>query len=363
MSSKPPPVVFPTQSTIACDGCGEVFDVKWFCKHCSKSLCETCKARHDAGHKIVSRTGSVIRSFDSSKIIQPCPEHPEKELTAYCNDCRVTCCIKCIEKKHRRHDVVAIETKYMECEDDLNSVATDLKQNKVKPLQLRLKELKESLAFQEKTVDKAEKEVNRFRQGLKAEIDKSCDKLVFDMKQKQQELSDEIKFAISKIELNLKEIESFVATCGQRIREGGLDLIQNTLTSPPLPADDQPDISHDKPVFIPREDLMNSITQNVGEIKWEVSTKSPNSIHTEMVTKSGEFDAEKPIKEVKILKEFTNELSGETVVPPGKNTAWIASSCHNFMKLIDDTGGDIRSVSVARRTGVTTNNDPRRKST
>ena len=301
--------------------------------------------------QIVEKTGSVIRSFDSSKIIQPCPEHPEKELTAYCNDCETPCCIKCIEKKHRRHDVVAIETKYMECEDDFNSVITDLKQNKVKQLQLRLKELKESLVFQEKNVYKAEKEVNRFRQGLKAEIDNSCDKLVFDMKQKQQESSDEIKFTISKIELNLKETESFVATCGQRIREGVLDLIQNSPTPPPSPA--QPDISHGNPVFIPRVNLMNSITQNVGEIKWESSTKYSDSIVKTMATTSGKFDPGKPIKDVEMLNVLDVKMDGiETVIPVGKDTAWIASSYSTLMKLFDNKGREIRSVSVARRTGI-----------
>ena len=91
MSSVQPPTVPPAQSTVTCDGCDAEFDVTWFCKVCPASLCDTCKQRHESDrflkrHTIVKRTGNVIRSLDVSKIIQPCSEHPEREITVYCKD-------------------------------------------------------------------------------------------------------------------------------------------------------------------------------------------------------------------------------------------------------------------------------------
>ena len=113
-------------------------------------------AKHDCFleiHNIVSRTGSVNRAHDSSKVNDLCAEHPDKEISGYCNDCGVSC-MTCITEKHRRHDGIAIEMKYMECEDRLNDVVMDIKKNEIVRLQSGIVGLQEKLISSEKKLSK-----------------------------------------------------------------------------------------------------------------------------------------------------------------------------------------------------------------
>ena len=103
MSSIEPQITFPTQSTVKCKGCDSEFDIKWFCRNCSASLCDDCREEHRnnkflSKHSVVPRTDNLIRALDSSKISEPCSEHPEYAITGYCRDCDVPCCILCFNK-------------------------------------------------------------------------------------------------------------------------------------------------------------------------------------------------------------------------------------------------------------------------
>ncbi|KAK3092713.1 hypothetical protein FSP39_006391 [Pinctada imbricata] len=92
---------FPTQLVLTCGFCSGTNDVKWFCKSCAASMCNTCKTSHPTipafkNHVIVLRTNDVIRLYRSSKIAAQCPIHPEKEISTYCKDCEEPCCVKCL---------------------------------------------------------------------------------------------------------------------------------------------------------------------------------------------------------------------------------------------------------------------------
>ena len=186
-----------TQATIKCEGCDTEFDINWFCKNCAASLCDACKVRHETDrflsrHKIVPRTGQVIREHDSSKVTEPCPDHPTKEISGYCKDCDAPCCISCIAEKHRRHDVTTIEMKYMECEDKLNEMAMDIKKHTLTQLQSSVEEFQEMLNSNEKKFEDVKKEINKFRQELKSTVDTACNSLVDEVDKKQKEQKNDI---------------------------------------------------------------------------------------------------------------------------------------------------------------------------
>ena len=86
-----------------------------------------------------------MRTQDVSKITETCQQHPQREITGYCNDCDVPCCMVCIEEKHPRHIIVAIDRKYMECEDRLNEMAKDLEKKTLKDLEENFENLQKEL--------------------------------------------------------------------------------------------------------------------------------------------------------------------------------------------------------------------------
>ena len=238
MSSVQPPTVPPAQSTVTCDGCDTEFDVTWFCKSCPASLCDTCKQRHESDrflrrHTIVKRTGNVIRSLDVSKIIQPCSEHPEREITMYCKDCLVACCITCFEEKHDRHSFIAIEKKYMECEDELNEMLNSIEKSTLTKLRANIDDFQRKLGLQETEFEEVKQGVDTFRKELKATVDRSCDKLLDEIEKKEIEFGSEIESVIKDIEKRIKANENFISACSARIREGGMGLIGYNPGTPP----------------------------------------------------------------------------------------------------------------------------------
>ena len=269
MSSKAPSVIFPTQSTVTCKGCDSEFDVKWVCKNCSASLCENCRQEHSnnkflSNHTIVPRTGDVIRKLDSSKIVETCPKHPECEITGFCNDCIEPCCISCIDEKHQRHAISAMVKKYIECEDKVNDLAIKLEKQTLNDLRSNIEELRQALKSHEKSYAEVEKEVNKFRQELKTAVDKSCDRVLDDLGEQETKQSTDMKKTIADLENKVKDTEGFVSLCGDKIRKGGIELVEFSTLTPPSHVHSTPIPSQRIPVFMKGEDLINIIMQNVG---------------------------------------------------------------------------------------------------
>ena len=362
MNSKEPH----SQTTIKCEGCDTEFDINWFCKNCAASLCDACKVRHKTDrflsrHKIVPRTGQVIREHDSSKVSEPCPDHPTKDISGYCKDCDAPCCISCIAEKHRRHDVTTIEMKYMECEDKLNEMAIDIKKHTLTKLQLSVEEFQEMLNFSEKKFEDVKKEINKFRQELKNTVDTACNTLVDEVDKKQNEQKNDIYDVNKELENQIKENQLFISLCGDKIRKGGLDVIQFCNSPPPSKVQSVSNISHSIPDFAPGRDLIKIIKQNVGELRWndhkDDAANAPTqkntlskSVKHEMST--GKENVTMPIIDVKIVNTFDIELVGTSVVPTGKGTAWIASLAGATMHMYDKKGKTLKSVTVSKGTNI-----------
>ena len=386
MSSKQPSAIPPAQTTIKCAGCDAEFDVNWFCKHCSASLCNACKTRHKTDrflgrHKIVSRTGSVIRAHDSSKVNELCAEHPDKEITVYCNDCGDPSCSSCLTEKHRRHDVIAIEMKYVECEDKLNDAVIDIKKNVIGHLQSSITDLRRTLKLSESMFEEVQSEVNKFRQELKDNVDKSCDKLIFELEEKEIEQKTDISQIIKDVETKISANEHFMSLSADKISKGGIALIEFCKLPVPSTTQTVPNISKRTPKFVRGENLVQTIVQNLGEIRWDgngtirgidiaTSTRiSPTpykgkdikvvSSNTEDVrdgdknqTDKGNPTIMKPITDIKVINAFEAEILGTSVIPSGKGTAWISSEGIDTMYMYDDRGRKVKSVTARKGSGI-----------
>ena len=328
------------------------FDINWFCKNCAASLCDACKVRHETDrflsrHKIVPRTGQVIREHDSSKVTEPCPDHPTKEISGYCKDCDAPCCVSCIAEKHRRHDVTTIEMKYMECEDKLNEMATDIKKHTLTQLQSSVEEFREMLDSSEKKFEDVKKEINKFREELKSTVDNACNTLVNELDQKQKEQKNDMCDVIKELENQIRDNEIFISLCGDKIRKGGLDVIQFSNSPPPSKVKSVSSASHGIPDFAPGKDLIKLITQRVGELRWSDHKDDAANAPTLKNTLSkpvkhemsiGKANFTMPVIDVKIVNTFDIEMSSTSVIPTGKGTVWVALVGDDTMHMYDDKG-------------------------
>ena len=186
-----------------------------YCTTCLKSLCEGCAKRHKrergtCNHEISPRTGNLIRTSELSAIVNPCPVHSACNASRFCNECDNPCCIKCVDEKHQNHSIISIESKYLECEDKLNDLATNVERNILPALVSNMEQLKEALKVRENGFQDVESEVNRFREELKAAVDERCDKLICDLIEKEIEQISNICDIISDFEMKIRESECFI---------------------------------------------------------------------------------------------------------------------------------------------------------
>ncbi|XP_060067096.1 RING finger protein 207-like [Ylistrum balloti] len=109
--------------TAVCEGCkrdGEKSKATHWCRHCTETLCTSCRIAHrrnkkTTAHKIidindVSKVGSPTLS---PSVRETCPQHPGKTLEVYCIDHHALCCILCLAVSHR-------ECKHMRSVEDVS---------------------------------------------------------------------------------------------------------------------------------------------------------------------------------------------------------------------------------------------------
>ena len=351
ISSEELPLIYPSQAAIQCEDCKTETGVDKFCKSCQKSLCDGCAKRHrivQHTHDIVSRTGQVIRESELSIIVKPCPSHPEYNMSKFCSKCDRPCCIKCIEKDHY-HSILAIESKYMECEDKLNDLAKEMKNVILPTLVSNIEQLKKSQQYQKKRCQDVAREVNRIRGEMKVAVDERCDALLDELSKTEAEQLSSISGAISDLEKQIKESEIFISMCSEKVREGGLDLIEFSKVTQPTTYAILSDLSYTIPALVPSRNMLDSINKLVGNLKWE-----DREINIIKPTKSSLPDRSylNPVIDIKPLGSFHTDAKVTSVVPTGKDKAWVASWDRDTMTMYDITGKWIRSEFMGRLVGI-----------
>ena len=323
-----------------------------FCRTCPKSLCENCAKRHRRerdDHNIVPRTGEVIRESELSIILRPCPIHQEYNAEEFCNECGVPICIKCAEEKHTKHTTFAIGKKYIECENKLNDLVRSIETDVLPTLASDVEKLTKTLDAQEQILQNVEKEVNAFRERLKTKVDERCDEIIDELRQKYTKQTSDMNDMITDLERQIKDSELFISICNEKVREGGLDLIEYSKFTPPTFYTLPSNISYTIPTFDQSQNLLDHITQLVGNLKWEDYKITLTNPLKPQIPKSKDL---KSMIAIKLLGSFRTEVFASSVVPTGKGTVWVANLHSDTMKMYDNTGKSIRSVTVTKAAGI-----------
>ena len=342
-------VLYPTQKVIDCDICGGTDSVRWFCKSCAGSLCDTCKETHSTAalfrtHLVISRTQSVMRTHGPAKIAKECPRHKGKELSAYCKACGDACCIQCLADDHQNHKFCPIDEAYLTAEKRLNSYINELDNFVKSELEQLTTNTETEIETHENKISKLKTKVNAFRQELKDAVDKSCDDLIDSL----EKPNTERKAFLLEIEKQKQNVVHLTNECTEKIWEGNLDIITY---NPPDPSSlipirqKSPDLV---PEFVPGRGLIEIIKDGVGnieytEVKREDQTKEPS--HTTQACETGKFQVTK-------VGSFQSEIGATAMATAGKNRAWVAYFMSDTMYLYDTEDKVPRSVTVRKEVGI-----------
>ncbi|KAK3082727.1 hypothetical protein FSP39_003586 [Pinctada imbricata] len=330
----------PPQTFVECGICKGNANISWFCKNCPTSLCDACATTHRTTkqyktHTIVERTYTVLRLFGPAKIAEQCEVHPEKDISSYCNECDVPCCISCLVQNHQRHEMSTIEDKYLDAEKRLNVYYKQLDTD-VRPTVDKMEDqAKEDVKEDNITVEKVINDINKFRKDFIQNFNRSCDDLITGVNQ----ISKKTIEAFGEIEKSKKTIESLKKEIEEKIERGKLDIIKYQppkLDSliPTIERHKQADIS-----FEPSMKMLEVMKESVGEIKSrkierEEMDRSLRSVH------------------VQKLHSFDSKIGVTSLTTAGNNMAWVMYFRSPTMYLYNDKGTVVRSVTVGGGEGI-----------
>ncbi|KAK3083506.1 hypothetical protein FSP39_024389 [Pinctada imbricata] len=355
---------FPVQTMVECGICGGTFNIDWFCKTCGGSLCDTCYQAHRRAslfrnHIVVLRTEDVIRFHGPTKISEFCRIHPTKEISTYCNDCKIPCCVLCMTEKHQRHSFSPIEDKYLAAERSLHQYAKEVRTD-VKPCLDAMKEsLKQRLEKLDKQIENEKDEINAFRHTLKQKVDESSDLLLKELDQAKQDfrtIEKDLDSSQQKLYQLMKDIENMIG-------EGKLNIIKY---SPPnrtslIPKFPLPVLK--LPRFEPVSDLIGLIQNKIGIIEYHEQI----SDNDELIASSNpsldiNISEQKSLNRVKGIgksdievtkvKSFKCEITVTSLAAASNNSACVMYCDSNTMYLYDSNGDMVRPVEIKNSQGI-----------
>ncbi|KAK3093320.1 hypothetical protein FSP39_014047 [Pinctada imbricata] len=338
---------FPTQLALTCGFCSGTVDVKWFCKSCAASMCNTCKTSHPGipafkNHIIVPRTNDVIRLYGPSKIAKQCSIHPEKEISTYCKDCEEPCCVTCLVKKHQQHKMLSIEDAYLSAEKRLNDNVMKLEKEVMPTLDKMADKSKKDQSEKTDKITAIKEEVNNFRKEMKQVVDESCDNLLEKLDQNDIEFDN----VITKIDAQKRTCLELIKEIEGIIQKGDLSMIK---FSPPSPRTLIPEIHTPKltiPVFTPGRDILTIIRDRVGAIEWTDRRPDPNLLPYP-ITK---FDPS--LININKVTSFNSKIVATSITTAGNDTAWVMDDASATMYLYDSGGKVVRSITVQGSNGI-----------
>ncbi|KAK3087615.1 hypothetical protein FSP39_008454 [Pinctada imbricata] len=334
--------LIPPQTFLECGECGRNINVSWFCKNCPISLCDTCSRSHKTkwqykSHAVVPRTYTVLRLYGPAKIAEQCRIHPEKEISTYCNDCDVPCCVSCLAKDHKRHDFSTIEDKYLDAEKGLNEYYRQLDTDVRPTLEKMEEQARADVKEDNSNVEKVINDINDFRKDVVQIFTRACDDLIIQVKLSQSKGKERLD-EIGKCKKNLvtlkREIEG-------KIEKGDLNIVKYV---PPkveylIPA---LKISENTvPLFEPDRkvlDMLDVIKESVGKINLKQIKNEEN----------------KSIKSVNVQrqKSFKSKMDVTSMTTAGNNMIWIMHFGSHKMCLYNDEGKVVRSLTVEGSMGI-----------
>ncbi|KAK3088158.1 hypothetical protein FSP39_015484 [Pinctada imbricata] len=332
-----PRASIPPQTCVECGECGRSINVSWFCKNCPISLCDTCARSHKTkrqykSHAIVPRTYIVLRLYGPAKIAEQCQIHPEKEISTYCNDCDVPCCVSCLAKDHNRHDFSTIEDKYLDAEKGLNEYYRLLDTDVTPTLEKMEEQAKADVKEDDSHVEKVVNDINDYRKDVVQNFNRACDDLIIQVKMSQskgKERLDEIEECKKNLVILKHEIEG-------KIEKGDLDIVKYV---PPKVESLIPEFEITQKTvswFEPDRKVLDMINTSVGKIN----------------SKEIKKEETKGIKAVNVQNSFISKIGVSSLTTAGNNMAWVMYHRSPTMYLYNDEGKVVRSVTVKGAGGI-----------
>ncbi|XP_078310238.1 uncharacterized protein LOC111132730 isoform X2 [Crassostrea virginica] len=87
---------------------------QFYCNDCHRPLCEKCKDEHLKNPDTKSHETVPYRYRKQQLPVEKCKQHPTRNVDIFCQECKISICLKCFKKEHKSHDFDDLEDLYAE---------------------------------------------------------------------------------------------------------------------------------------------------------------------------------------------------------------------------------------------------------
>ena len=219
--------------TDKCDMCEQIKVISSRCLDCASNMCESCVEHHrkmkiSSQHDLIE--WSKYQSMNKGPTEPPppppskmfCKSHKNEKLQFYCRVCLQPLCTNCKLTKHEGHKTRDL---WEEIQEQRSTMPMKLSQIRGSFLPLLKQQLKDVDDYEKEVAFSIKGTMNNIEQRsqlLKAEVDRTSNKMVSTLKQKEKKETNRVNDRKKTLNTYLREATTALTT-GERIVESGDD--------------------------------------------------------------------------------------------------------------------------------------------
>ncbi|XP_076104554.1 uncharacterized protein LOC143073115 [Mytilus galloprovincialis] len=200
-----------SQVPVKCNLC-ENETIKWKCEDCGLLLCTNCsdskhsKIKNAQNHKVIDIKQVGVHSDELDFTNIKCKDHSGQSCCLFCTSCDSLVCQICIDKIHKKHDLIEISEGFNTKIESLKKGQSKIQTNRDK-LATKKELLEQCKSRENDKYTKVIQTIQKHGKALKKAVDKYIEELKNEVSENQKAITHSIDTDLNVILRSMKEIE------------------------------------------------------------------------------------------------------------------------------------------------------------
>ncbi|XP_062584840.1 uncharacterized protein LOC134246483 [Saccostrea cucullata] len=330
------------QEVITCDLCPK--PTQQFCNNCQVSLCVDCVSKHV--DKFKSQTHDIVH-FTNRKI-QPvfpeCEVHPNQRCEAYCQQCHVQVCLKCILSSHSGHKIVEMQEIFNERKREIEKENQEIESIIIPKYKKKMDNIAGKISTSRAKFDKLEKEAEKHRKLWHQEVDNIFNKVSSLIKSMRENNNTPLQSHQSKLKNLIPDMMQIVEQNKEILKTNKVSDVNNYKSK----LTEYRDIPADADVKIPS---LNTKTVQGRELSIELeefkATLTQSAYISSPTDEVSHLSMRELLDKARVIATIPTEVKPlRSVACVGIDEAWVCGS-DKVMRLVDIHGSLQESVTTS----------------
>ncbi|VDI06353.1 Hypothetical predicted protein [Mytilus galloprovincialis] len=206
------------QTPTLCQFCEDSPDIKWKCINCELFFCQLCnskihrKIKGSSEHEVINTKdfgiedlATSMRKVDLQNMV--CTKHSKQKCFAYCNECRVPACSKCLMEPHKGRDYIPLDEMYKNIVSEMRELITKFEEN-LQFFRNEKDKLQKILSDGEINFHETRETILQTEKEMREAISKSTKDILQELDAKWKPSENRIQTELSELKRNEDELET-----------------------------------------------------------------------------------------------------------------------------------------------------------